>query len=104
MAGTLSSHCKGPGLIPGWGILCCVLLLGHVRLLRPCGLYPARLLCPWDSPGKNLEWVAMSSSGGSSQPRNRQLFAKELGLMCEGDPPTRGLAVWKKRISKITLT
>ena len=20
---------------------------------RPCGLYPARLLCPWDSPGKN---------------------------------------------------
>ena len=22
-------------------------------LLRPCGLQPARLLCPWDSPGKN---------------------------------------------------
>ena len=21
--------------------------------LRPHGLYPARLLCPWDSPGKN---------------------------------------------------
>ena len=21
--------------------------------LRPCGLYPPRLLCPWDSPGKN---------------------------------------------------
>ena len=21
--------------------------------LRPYGLYPARLLCPWDSPGKN---------------------------------------------------
>ena len=21
--------------------------------LRPCGLQPARLLCPWDSPGKN---------------------------------------------------
>ena len=21
--------------------------------LRPCGLYPARLLCPWDSPGQN---------------------------------------------------
>ena len=21
--------------------------------LRPCGLLPARLLCPWDSPGKN---------------------------------------------------
>ena len=22
--------------------------------LQPCGLYPARLLCPWDSPGKNI--------------------------------------------------
>ena len=22
--------------------------------LRPHGLYPARLLCPWDSPGKNI--------------------------------------------------
>ena len=21
--------------------------------LRPCGLYPARLLCPWDFSGKN---------------------------------------------------
>ena len=21
--------------------------------LGPCGLWPARLLCPWDSPGKN---------------------------------------------------
>ena len=21
--------------------------------LRPCGLQPARLLCPWDSPGRN---------------------------------------------------
>ena len=30
-----------------------VKLLGHVRLLRPHGLWPARLLCPWDSPGKN---------------------------------------------------
>ena len=30
-----------------------VKLLGHVRLLRPHGLCPARLLCPGDSPGKN---------------------------------------------------
>ena len=28
-----------------------VKLLGRVRLLRPHGLWPARLLCPWDSPG-----------------------------------------------------
>ena len=29
-----------------------------------------RLLCPWNSPGKILEWVAIPFSGGSSQPRN----------------------------------
>ena len=27
------------------------------------------LLCPWDSPGKILEWVTMPSSRGSSQSR-----------------------------------
>ena len=27
--------------------------LSHVQLLQPHGLWPARLLCPWDSPGKN---------------------------------------------------
>ena len=32
--------------------------------VRPSGLQPIRLLCPWDSPGQNTEWVAMSSSRG----------------------------------------
>ena len=27
--------------------------LSHVWLLRPQGLQPARLLCPWDFPGRN---------------------------------------------------
>ena len=27
--------------------------LNRVQLLRPNGLYPYRLLCPWDFPGKN---------------------------------------------------
>ena len=27
--------------------------LSCVQLMWPYGLYPARLLCPWDSPGKN---------------------------------------------------
>ena len=27
--------------------------ISHVRLLQPHGLWSARLLCPWDSPGKN---------------------------------------------------
>ena len=39
--------------------------------LRPHGLWPARLLCPWDSPGKNTGVVAMPSSRGSSQPRDQ---------------------------------
>ena len=33
---------------------CCVQSLSHVlTLYDPCGLKPARLLCPWDFPGKN---------------------------------------------------
>ena len=30
------------------------LSLSHVQLLHTHGLQPARLLCPWDSPGKNI--------------------------------------------------
>ena len=37
---------------------CCVILLllfscSVSNSWRPHGLYPARLLCPWDSPGEN---------------------------------------------------
>ena len=47
------------------------LLVAQSRLtLQPLGLGPARLLCPWDSPGRNLEWVAIPFSRGSSQPRD----------------------------------
>ena len=31
-----------------------VQLLSHVQLLQSHGLQPARLLCPWDFPGKNF--------------------------------------------------
>ena len=30
--------------------------------VQPHGLQPTRLPCPWDSPGKNTEWVASSFS------------------------------------------
>ena len=30
------------------------LSLSRVQLLHTHGLQPARLLCPWDSPGKNI--------------------------------------------------
>ena len=35
------------------------------------GLQPARVFCPWDFPGKNPEWVAISFSRRSSQLMNR---------------------------------
>ena len=38
---------------------------------QPHGLQPTRLLCPWDSPGKNAGVVAMPSSRGSFQPRDQ---------------------------------
>ena len=38
--------------------------------LRPHRLWPARLLRPWDSPGKNTGVGAISFSRGSSRPRD----------------------------------
>ena len=37
--------------------------------LRTHGLYPARVLCPWNSPGKKY-WVAIPFYRGSSWPRD----------------------------------
>ena len=37
--------------------------------LQPHGLWPARLLCPSNSPARALEWAAIPCSGGSSRPR-----------------------------------
>ena len=36
--------------------------------LWPHGLCPARLLCPWNFPDKNKEWVAIFSPGNFPQP------------------------------------
>ena len=49
--------------------VCTCSVASVILTLRPYGLYPTRLLCPLDSPGKNTEWVTMSSSRGSSRPR-----------------------------------
>ena len=39
----------------GWtSSLVCSLPQSRPTLLWPHGLYPTRLLCPWDSPGKNI--------------------------------------------------
>ena len=34
-------------------IFVCVFSLSRLHSVRPRGLQPARLLCPWASPGKN---------------------------------------------------
>ena len=55
---------EGLGLMPGHLSLsqttCVLNHLGHVWLLRPYELEPARLLCPWDSPGRT---TGVSSHG-----------------------------------------
>ena len=43
----------GPCWQASWAVLCSVLS----NSLRPHGLQPIRLLCPWDSPGKNTGLV-----------------------------------------------
>ena len=49
----------------------CMLNYFHcVRLCVTLQTYPARLLCPWDSPGKNIGVSAISSSRGFSRLRN----------------------------------
>ena len=58
-----------PGACTGCSALClCSVVSDSVR---PHGLQPSRLLCPWDSPGKILEWAAISFSRGSSRPRDQ---------------------------------
>ena len=49
----------------------CVKLLQLRPTLWFYGLYVVRLLCPWDSPGKNTRVGTMPSSRGSSQPRDQ---------------------------------
>ena len=36
-----------------WWDCCCLFAKSYLTLLTPHGLQPARLLCPWDFPGKN---------------------------------------------------
>ena len=53
--------------------------------LQPYGLQPSGLLCSWDFSGKNTGVLALPSSRGSSQPRDRS-FISDLSyfLGCDG--------------------
>ena len=59
----------------------CVQSLSHVCLCDPMDCSPPRLLCPWNFLGKNMEWVAISYSRGSSQPRDWSCVS---GISCSG--------------------
>ena len=51
----------------------CVLVAQSCLTLRAHGLWPTRLRCPWNSPGKKLTVVGTHSllQGGSSRPRDQ---------------------------------
>ena len=58
-------------------------MLRCVQLLQPYGLLPARLFCPWNSPGRILQWVAFSFPRGSSQPRIKTLSLVSIALQAD---------------------
>ena len=63
-------HTQVPTDTLGASQLLCVSSVAVVLVAKSCPT-PTRLLCPWDSPGKNMEWVAISFSRGSSLPRDQ---------------------------------
>ena len=66
-----------------------------VMSLRSHGLQPTRLLCPWILQVWTLEWVAMPSSRGSSQPRDwTQVFCITGGFFANW--AIREGILWKK--------
>ena len=49
-------------LLPGWWPCCCQVASVVSNSVQPHRQQPTRLSHTWDSPGKKLEWVAMSFS------------------------------------------
>ena len=47
--------------------------------LRPCGLHPTRLVCLWDSPGKNTEVGCHCLLQGVFPPRDQTHFSCTAG-------------------------
>ena len=57
--------------------------------LGPTLCDPTRLLCPWDSQARTLEWIAFSSSRGSSPLRDR------IQVSCIGRQILYHFATWE---------
>ena len=63
--------------------------------LQPCGLWPARLFCPWDSPGKNtgvgchvfFQGIFPTQKSNPFILRLLHWQAESLPLIAQGSPP-----------------
>ena len=67
--------------------------------LQPHGLWPTRLLCPWDFPRQEYwsGWIAIPFFRGSSQPRDRSQVSHIAGRFFTTEPPGNPLSVhWSK--------
>ena len=78
-------------------IFVCVLsCLAVSYSLRHPGLWPSRLLCPWNFPGENTCGVAISSSRGSSWPRDQTQVAciSCISRQITTEPPGRPIFIF----------
>ena len=64
----------------------------------PYGLYPARLLCPWDLQARILAWASMPSSRGSSWPRDQTCIYCFAGRFFTTEPSGKPSAMLKTKI------
>ena len=85
-----------------WSVRMCAQSLSRVRPVRPQGLQPTRLLCPWYSPGKNTGVGSHSLSPGDLpnlgiKPGSPALQADSLPYEPPGKPYLFWFAVKKKR-------
>ena len=71
--------------------------------LQHHGLKSARLLCTWDFPGKNMEWITILFSRRPSRPRDRTqvscIAADALPSELPGKPDFKDLEVSLDQIS-----
>ena len=65
---------------------CCLVAKSCPTFVWLHRLWPTRLLCPWDFPGKNTEWVAISFSRGSSPPRDPPFISCIAGGFFASEP------------------
>ena len=63
--------------------VCAVLCSAVSDSLWPHGLQPTRLLCPWDSPGKNPGVGCHFLFWGSSWPRDQTRISQDSYLLCK---------------------